>query len=89
MFFPDDAVRVAALSEYFDRQVSDRPLRRPGNLDHRKQSLSDPNANPGSSGRRRRDRRQLSCQPIHLSLDVMSLRHSPLTSSRIVALSFL
>ena len=29
MFFPDDAVRVAALSEYVDRWVSDRLLQRP------------------------------------------------------------
>ncbi len=29
MFFPDDAVRVAALSEYVDRHVSDRLLQRP------------------------------------------------------------
>ena len=29
MFFPDDAVRLAALSEYVDRQVSDRLLQQP------------------------------------------------------------
>ena len=29
MFFPDDAVRVAALPEYVGRQVSDRLLQQP------------------------------------------------------------
>ena len=29
MFSPDDAVRVAALSEYVDRQARDRLLQRP------------------------------------------------------------
>jgi hypothetical protein len=29
MFFPDDAVRVSALSEYVDRWMSDSLLRRP------------------------------------------------------------
>ena len=61
MFFPDDAVRVAALSEYVDRWVSDR-LSTPtggGKHDHRNHSLSDASRTLAPRADRRRDRRQL------------------------------
>ena len=47
MFFPDDTVQVAALSEYVDRQVSDRLLQRPPEETMTTAtSLSDPSRTP-------------------------------------------